>query len=235
MVHHYGGHKFSFKRQIEFLNGMGVDVYTFDLPYSDMRKMRKWPVSSKGAALRHAWADGISRVLEAVSGPKFVYSFSSPSAAALDAMARRNFHDIRGWICDGGPFTDIVTGITNLVHSEIFMGRPFKSPRLHELFSKIVGRGLAWIWGGANFDKDMRELLMKVPKDFPIISFRAENDILVYPKMIDDFFALAGTPIQPVLLHRSEHLQGFKQQPERYKAFLQDYVQRYATHLVNDR
>jgi hypothetical protein len=219
MVHHYGGNKFSFKRQIDYLNDVGFDVFTFDLP-------------TRTFGMRERWINAIAQVFDQVPEKKFVYSFSSPSMATLPAIANRGARDIAGWICDGGPFTHIVAGMSNLVHEGFFGGTPFKNATVQSYYSKILGPVIARLWGGPDFEERMREALLRLPKGFPIISFRATADKLVFPEMIDDFFKLApGLSVLPVLLERSEHIAGFKDQSERYKTFLLDYFKRYATAL----
>jgi hypothetical protein len=237
MVHHYGGNKFSFKRTMEFLNSIGLDVYTFDLPYSDVRQVSRLPTYKKGFGLRHKWADIISTRLEQVPGDKFVFSLSSPSAAALDAMAEREFRDIKGWVCDGGPFADLQTGMTNLVREAGLFGGKYinrlglKNSFVPKIYSNTVGWLLINLYGSRNYENDMARFLKKLPKDFPIISFREGEDKLVYPQMIDQFFALASVQVQPVLLEKAGHLLGFKEAPERYETFLLDYFKRNGTLL----
>lgn len=223
MVHHYGGHRLSFKRHIEYLNSIGLDVYTFTIPISRMEQMTKLPFYENGFGLRHYWAKKISEVLDRVEGDKFIYSFSSPSASALDAMVTRQFNDVRGWICDGGPFTHLLTGMKNLVQEGEFGGKWAKH------LSPLLSRYLVVMFGSINYEKEMGQLLRKIPKDFPIISFRTSNDKLIYPYMIDDFFKLGPVDIQPVLIERAGHLLGFRDAPERYKSFLLEYIKRNAT------
>lgn len=235
MVHHYGGHKYSFKRIFEYLNSIGLDVYTFDLPYSEMNQVTRLPTYKKGFGLRHKWAEAITKRLDEIGGEKFVYSFSSPGAAALDAMSARDFSDVRGWLCDGGPFMDLQTGMTNLVkEAGLFGGKYFndwglKNSFVPKLYSNTVGWLLINLYGSQNYQEDMAKHLKKMPKDFPVISFREAEDKLVYPRMIDQFFALGEKQIQPVLLDNAGHLLGFKLAPERYKTFLLDYFKRHAT------
>lgn len=234
MVHHYGGHKFSFKRQIEYLNSIGLDVHTFDLPFSNVAQITKLPTYKQGFGIRHKWASSISKVLDQIEGPKFIYSFSSPSAAALEAMAARNFKDILGWICDGGPFVDLHVGITNLVREghvggQFFMSDHWLQKKIREGYTAFLGHILVLLYGSYRYEEEMAKYLRQMPKGFPVMSFRTAADKLVYPEMIDGFFKLGPKEIVPVLIERAPHLAGFKDSPERYKTFLLDFFKRFGT------
>src|SRR5690606_5744851 len=116
----YGGNSRSFRRHFQWFNNQGYDVVTFDLQSRDLRHLQALPIAwnmPPQPGLVHVWDDAIAEALAQVAGPKIVYSFSFPSAAALLAMKRLGFQKsgIKAWICDGGPFYNVRRGIRNLV------------------------------------------------------------------------------------------------------------------------
>lgn len=220
-VHHYGGHRHSFKRHMDWVNDLGYDVITFDLPIRQISELlHHFPVNKEWAlGLRHVWADKIEEVLGGLAERKYVFSFSYSSMAALMALERRHCIDICGWICDGGPFLEAASGIENLIHIQ---NRFFKSAFLR----KSVAQTLSYLLGEWNYRRDATRALQSLPKGFPVLSLRSEKDELITPIMIDEFFAPAfgHIDLHRVTLHNSHHLTGFREDPDTYQSALKNFL-----------
>lgn len=223
-VHHYGGHKYSFKRHIQWVNELGYDAVTFNLPLSEIYdiRLRSLPFSNDWAfGLRHVWADKIETVLGHLPEKKIIYSFSSPSAAVLSVLAKRNAIDIKAWICDGGPFIDFSRGIENyLAHKNLFLLNNL--PKLRRISARLV----SWAMGSDRYGLEMATALSSLPPNLPILSLRAKNDPLVSVDMIEQFFALTDSTLAltKVDLLMSGHLTGFKDEPDFYKKSVGDFL-----------
>ena len=218
-IHHYGGDKDSFSRTYEFLESLGHEVVRFTLPVSRFQELRKLPLGEDGGiGLRHVWADAITDVLENNPGPKIVMSMSYPSVAALAAI-NRHPQDVLGWICEGGPFTQVTRGYRNYIEC-------FKSLGFLTFLEPIAAWLFAVLVGNINYTRDAYDELDKLPGGFPILSFRDGADGLVQEDMIDAFFALSAEELhlKTVRLPDAGHLEGFKKAPEIYKTALSDFL-----------
>jgi hypothetical protein len=230
-VHHYGGHKYSFRRHMSWLNDLGYDVITFDLPLKEVFEIRpgKLPFDRLFKfGLRHVWAEKIETVLGSLSEKKILYSFSSPSASVLQVISARSAIDVNGWICDGGPFFDISGGIENYIREYNLHGLN-RFQTLRKYYSKLISQ----IIQSKKYRADMISALHALPPNFSILSIRAEKDPLVSVDMIDDFFAHtpAGVRVEKLLLKNSGHLTGFRDEPEFYKTHAQQYLNEIASNI----
>jgi pimeloyl-ACP methyl ester carboxylesterase len=219
-VHHYGGHKFSFKRHMEWVNELGFDVITFDLPARTIKDLRsQFPLNKEWRfGLRHLWADKIEEVLGSLAETKILYTFSYASMAALMAIERRHTIDVKAWVCDGGPFKQILRGFENLVREGGLME---KQPRFlnYPIVRNQIVKLLGVSSGFRSYDADADRALRSLPTGFPVMSVRCEKDVLVSPDMIDDFFAagFGRIDLQRLTLHHAGHLLGFKDEGDLYR------------------
>lgn len=235
-IHQYGGHKHSFIRHMDWINDLGFDVITFDLPLRQVSDMigqnplnKEWKFG-----LRHLWADKIEEVLGSLLEEKFLFSFSYSSVAALMALERRHGIDVRGWICEGGPFINMDQGIDNLIASgelEEFNWKALQYPILRRPWVKILSLAL----GKHNYERDTLAALKSLPKGFPVLSIRSEKDALISPHMIDQFFAPAFNRIDfhRITLQRSPHLGGLKEETDLYKQTVSHFLEKNATQIIN--
>jgi len=231
-VHHYGGHKHSFKRHMDWVNELGFDAVTFDLPTRSLYEFGKRPPISREwrIGLRHVWADKIEDVLAGLEDSKIMYSFSFSSMAALMAIERRHTLDVKAWACDGGPFKQILRGFENLVNEGgLVQNQPrfLKYPFVRKQLVKLLG----FITGLDDYDQAADQALRSLPIGFPILSARCENDSLVGPDMIDQFF-MAGfghIDFQRLTLHKAGHLLGFKDEGELYREVVGAFLRARAT------
>ncbi len=234
LVHHYGGHRHSFKRHADWLNDLGFDVVTFDLPFRRFTELSKrLPLSqSWRLGIRHIWQDKIEAVLGQLKEKKFLLSFSMPSAAALAAIANRHAVDVVGCICEGGPFLHLPLAQEKLLQFYIFKDRPrlARNPFLLSVLGRLTGLAM----GESRFVEDSTQTLHQLPKGFPILSLRGGRDVLVAPNMIDDFFFLGLRQIdfERVLFENAEHLTAFRDNPDLYKKIVGGFLIRHATRLI---
>ncbi len=233
-VHHYGGHKFSFKRHMEWVNDLGFDVITFDLPARTIKDLRsQFPLNKEWRfGLRHLWTDKIEEVLGGLAETKILYTFSYASMAALMAMERRHTIDIKAWVCDGGPFKQILRGFENLVREgELMENQPrfFNYPLVRNQIVKLLGLSS----GVSSYDADVDRALRSLPIGFPVMSVRCEKDVLVGTDMIDDFFMASFGRIDftRFTLQKAGHLLGFKEEGELYRDTVGTFLQARGTAL----
>lgn len=242
-VHHYGGNKFSFSRHIEWLNDLGFDCVTFNLPIRSFAELYKPPVSKDWRfGVRHIWADRIEAALGHLPQEKFIFSFSFPSVAALMAIHRRRAIDIKGWVCDGGPFKDVPHGVENLLRDtdSIELAMPFlklkplkdlflRRPKLRMRFAELS----SFAWGLSGYDREVDKMLSELPTGFPVLSIRCDHDKLVTPDMIEKFFAnkKSRADVQVLNLKHAAHLMGFREEPELYKEWVHGFLVSKATPL----
>jgi pimeloyl-ACP methyl ester carboxylesterase len=248
LVHNYGGNKHSFDRHVEWLNELGFDVVTFDLPARNLASTKRVPLARDwSVGLRHIWADKIEDVLGSLPENKFLFSFSYPSVAVLMALAKRHAIDVRGWIAEGGPFKCVEEGVENLMRTNAWhaviadeysgggTSRPWKILKwsvdkvatVHRAFVDIVALG----FGLGNYDRDVDASLKMLPKGFPVLSLRGQKDFIVTPDMIDQCFAAGFGVIDLQLspLQNAGHLQGFRSDQEIYKQVVSMFLVQRAT------
>ena len=227
IVHHYGGDKHSFSRHVDWLNELGYDVITFDLPVRSLSHIaRSLPFNKNwDFGLRHVWADKIETVLGHLPEEKIIFSFSFSSAAALMAIGQRHAIDVKGWICEGGPFLQVDTGIFNLFSNEdlspAFLKR-ISNMKIKKYFAKFAAAAI----GGFGYEKNGKSQLNYLPENFPILSIRSEKDELVKPQMIDQFFngRSQNQNFAKLELSHAGHLLGLKQEPDIYKNRVQEFL-----------
>jgi hypothetical protein len=245
-VHHYGGHKHSFGRHIAWVNELGFDAITFDLPQRSLSTLNEWPINKDWQlGLRHVWSDKIESVLGSLGENKFIFSFSFPSVAVLSALARRHAIDVRGWVAEGGPFAHIMMGIDNLLREEN-LDTVFEKKATNQIRSalewsikkiglvrKVATEVTALAFGQLYYERDIEDDLKALPPHFPILSLRDAKDKLVYPTMIDDFFAPAEGRIDlhKHLLPEAGHLQGFSQHGDIYRQVVSAFLIERATRI----
>jgi pimeloyl-ACP methyl ester carboxylesterase len=218
-VHHFGGSPRTVTRHLDLVNSLGFDAVRFNLLFNDVKPMTRLPITANlrfGA--RHVWAEQIESILNAIPGRKILYSFSMPSAAALDALARRQANDVAGWICDGGPFLQLPRCVWNLYTHEYGL-------RSRILRSAATGASLVLFGVGLEFE--VGSMLKRLPKNFPVLSIRGWRDPLVPPSAIDEVFSQQDhLDLETLALAEGKHLDGIKFFREEYTARLQRFLNR---------
>lgn len=219
LIHNYGSRGRHLRRYAAWMNELGFDAVTFDLSQQAEGLMKVLPFDRQGRyGLRHIWADEISDILNAFKQDKIIFSLSFPSVSALEAMYRRNFKDIKAWICDGGPFMQMLQCGYNL------FAKHFKLPAYKRLAYTIVG---GFALGYAGYDNDRKLFLQKFPANVPILSVRAWQDRLVPKRAIEGFFqGFDDLDLHVLNLPEADHLQGLHHCPNDYKPRIEQFLNR---------
>jgi hypothetical protein len=223
-LHHFGGNRSSSKRHQELVGKLGFDSISFNLSYnalpnwkSPLVALRNLMKSAQEKNLVTIWSEELNALLNEIEGPKILYTFSSPSTAALQTLAEEQRQDVKGWICDGGPFLDLYNCLLRYYREETMLPR-----WLHP-----VGAAMGYhLFGGYTFSRRTQEWLANFPKDLPILSIRSGQDRLVPVGAILDFFARgnAKLPLEVFLLPSADHLEGLKKFPTVYEARVAEFL-----------
>lgn len=219
-VHFFGGSKLSMRRHVEFVNALGFDAFTFNLSFDKKFWVKRLPISrTHKFGLRYIWGDEIEDILRTVAGKKILFAFSNPAAATVDAIVRTNSKDIVSLVTDSGPFVQMAKCSWNLLHHQYNVKLfPFGIP---------ATAGLAALWG-ITHSKDLHADLLKLPKDFPLLSIRGWEDPLVPVSAIDEAYAPAKNHLnyETLALPKGGHLNGLKDFPDEYKARVSSFLQK---------
>jgi pimeloyl-ACP methyl ester carboxylesterase len=230
-IHHFGGNRSTTRRQQELVKELGFDAVSFDLELNASPAWRGaiiegWRALRRvqmGTDLKATWAKQISEMCDLIPGDKIIFSLSSPSAAALKVIAEREKKDIKAWVCDGGPFLLLYSSFIRFYALKTnFPGwaRPFASAMAFRLF------------GGFEYNKQMKQWIENFPLSLPILSVRAGEDKLVPPASIKEVFDPNPKLDLTVLnIPLAEHLEGLKKFPELYKKIVGDFLLKVATKL----
>lgn len=208
LVPFFGGEQKNLKRHVDFLNDSGFDCVTFDLRDNWTEVAGNFLSSKLQFGLKHVWADQIEALLNEIPGDKIIFSFSNPSASAIEAIAKRHAADIKGLICDGGPSGQLWHSMLNYFTHETPL--PFLPLKAAAAFAT------ASLWH-PHFLKVIHQDLEKFPKGFRVLSIRGWKDPLITPKMIDMIFEPHHQiDWQKLSLPEGKHLNGLKDHPELY-------------------
>ena len=222
-VHFFGGRKVHMRRHVDFVNKLGFDAITFNLSFSEKFWIKRLPISRQNDfGLRYIWGDEIEDVLNAAPGPKIVFAFSNPAAAAIDAIVRRSAKDVRALVTDSGPFVQMIRCSWNLLKYEYGVKNIFAR------VPALIGLGTFW---GLEHSKHLHRDLMALPKDFPVLSIRGWEDQLVPVSAIDEAYAPAVNHLrfETLALPKAGHLTGLKDFPDDYKPRVAKFLERVAT------
>jgi len=221
LVPFFGAETKNLHRHADFLNEGGFDCVVFDLRDDWSKLARNFLSSKMQFGLKHIWADQIEALLNEIPGDKIIFSFSNPSASAIEAIARRHAADIKGLICDGGPSGKLWHSMVNYFTHETPL--PFYPLKAAMAFAS------ASMWH-PKFSEVMHEDLKKFPKGFRILSIRGWKDPLITPKMIDMIFEPhKQLDWQKLSLPEGKHLNGLKDQPDQYMPPVLQFLNEIAT------
>lgn len=214
----YGGSKKSLQRHVQLANSLGYDCMSFELE-DDIFSAKDRLFNARGEfGFKHLWADQIEKLLTYITGPKILYSFSNPSASAIEVIARRRAVDISGLICDGGPSSQLFFSMVNyFTHEKPLRFLPAKF---------LASAGATFLWH-PNFLQVIHDDLKDLPKGFKILSIRGWKDPLITPQMIDKVFEPhTNIDWRKLSLPQAAHLNGLKDFSEEYvppvKKFLEE-------------
>lgn len=223
IVPFWGAEKKNLQRHYEFLNELGYDCVLFDLKDSWAEMVTNNLSSKAQFGLKHVWAEQIESLLNEIPGKKIVYSFSNPSASAIEAIASRNASDIAGLICDGGPSGQLWHSMVNFFTHETPL--PFYPAKA------IAAAATALLWH-PRFLQVIHDDLKKFPKDFRVLSIRGWKDPLITPRMIDIVFEPhKQLDWQRLSIPEGLHLNGLKDHPDTYKPPVTQFLKEISTPL----
>lgn len=214
-VHFYGGSKKTLRRHIEWVNEEGYDAFAFDL--IGEANLKNLPFTSDlRFGLKHQYAEQIENLLNAIPGTKIVFAFSNPSAGAIEALGRRQCHDIKSLIVDSGPSGKFLASVVNLYRKE----RKHSWPQ-----SLALTVFLSFFWG-LTLNRSLQKDLKNFPPGFPILSVIGGLDTLIPPDHIEAVFEKQPhLQWQKLYLPEGGHLNGLKDFSEIYKSTVKKFLE----------
>jgi len=194
---------------------MGYDAFAFNLPNFEQNSSGLWVRGQFG--LKHLYADMIRFYVDQIPGEKILFSFSNPSAAAIEILAEKfqknEAQSFKGLICDSGPSLAFVRSAWNLA----IMSQ--RNPYLFASFSAF------WSW---KLHRDLPGQLATFPKDFPILSIRGTQDLIIPPWHIERVFENSGLPnVSTFELPEAGHLDGLKRFTDSYRKTLSQWLEQF--------
>lgn len=224
-VHFYEGNKKQLLRHIRAVNEIGFDAFAFHLKGDVRHALSIRPQISRYGKFgtKHVYADQIETLLNLIPGKKIIFSFSNPSASAIEAMARRYCSDTVALICDSGPTAKFLPSALALIKQKAekipFIFRAAATP----IFS------LGW---SPYLHKDLVQDLNTFPQDFPILSIRGWKDALIPPADIDAVFeGHSQLSWSKLSLPEAEHLTGLRDFKEEYIPTLARFLKSVGTEI----
>jgi hypothetical protein len=211
IVPNYNGGLVQFKKHLRFYTSQGFNCYFLTLSHNRFPQLPPTQLSSQlKYGLRHLWVDEIEAALNFIPGPTLVVSHSFPSSSALMAIANRYGSGILGWVCEGGPFLNMVQSAWSLFTH----GIPIKNIMLR---STLMTKSPVEL-GLLNYESDLKKSLMQLPANFPVLSIRGWRDKLVPPASIDKVFEGQNHLRYEILaITEGGHLDGLHKHGEQYK------------------
>lgn len=220
-VHFYEGNVAAIRKHIGMVNDLGFDAFAFQL--AEDKLGHSIPINSKKQfGLKHLYADQIEKLLNQIPGNKIVFSFSNPSAAAIEAIAARNATDIKALICDSGPSFQFIKSGENLLRW---------NKHYPVLLSQIAAPFFSFFWS-PKMHQDCIEQLNQLPHGFPVMTLLAQNDLLIPPAdTMLGFEKAKNLNWKNKIFSNTGHLQGLKTDPEGYRKEVQDFLISLATKI----
>jgi pimeloyl-ACP methyl ester carboxylesterase len=218
-IHHYGGSRATSHWHQSLVNDMGFDAFAFDLSGNRIPQWSgRFPENLEfHSGVIERWADELNAVLDTISGPKILYSFSFPSVAVPAALFRRPRADVRAWICDGGPFLEMMSCQWNLFTSGYPVPNPLKRAALTAYSYTRMG--------GPLYTLRVHKWVRALSPDLPILSIRGAHDPLVPPRATDLFFACnPRLNLQRFLMPEGGHLDGLKRFAKEYTETVRSFL-----------
>ena len=217
----FGGKKEQLRRHLEFIAELGYvsAVIENHPPRSPVHPKRM--IARDGRwGIKHVWADDIEEFLHELRGPKIIFAFSGPSSCAIEALARSpgNLLEVKGLICDSGPF--LYDRYCN--RNRLYIERGIKNPVLLAAVASIH----KMIWS-RNHEQTLRDTLSRLPQHFPVLSIRPLSDVLVPPWTVDAAFRdQKHLSLEILDVPGAGHLKGLRDHPEIYKPAVQRFIEK---------
>lgn len=228
-IHWYGGHKKQLKRHVQFVNELGFRAFVFNLfpqPFKGSRTLLKNP-RTYFTPLLFRWSRQILDVLSYFENEKkILFGFSFGCNVMTQIFAKVS--NVTAVVFDGGPFSGI---LENSWRYQSYQ-EPVKNPLLRSMAV------LLWILFCGFFILRLKihSSLRKWPAGLPVLSFRAEKDLLVPPDSIDKVLKLhSQLNLTTALIQEVQHLQGMKFQTDFYQKTLRQFLVKYGTPRVEQQ
>jgi pimeloyl-ACP methyl ester carboxylesterase len=221
LVPFFGAQKKNLQRHAQFLNESGFDCVIFDLQDSWKEVATNFLSSRSLFGLKHVWADQVEALLNEIPGNKIIFSFSNPTASAIEAIARRRGQDVKGLVADSGPSGQLWNSMVNFfTHEAPLPTLPLKA---------AAATATTFLWH-PRFLQVIHDDLKVFPENFRILSIRGWKDPLITSKMIDLVFdPHTQLDWQKLSLPEAGHLNGLKDFPEEYKPAVLQFLSEIAT------
>lgn len=212
MVPFFGSKRSQLSRHKEYFLSLGYRVVQFNLDF-------RWKFHPKFfRGMKSLWADQIAEILDFIPGPKIIFSFSNPSASAIEACVRRNCEDLSGLICDSGPSGDFYKSVVGLLKFEKKITSPLK------LYPMSL---ISYFFWSPGWNKNLWLDIEKLPLDFPILTIQGGRDPLISSEQIDRAFQFFKSHSRvKLLLPEAGHLNGLKDFKEEYISGVGTFLQK---------
>lgn len=199
------------RRHQELLLELGYPSEICPLPY----RMR-WADFIRYRSLQAFWADHIRKYLLGQKEEFILFSFSNPGAASLRAIRETPVPLLRGLIFDSGPSGDFFPSIVGLLTH-------YRKWPAWLVWPMAVVFYVLWGW---DWNERVREAVAKLPKDLPILSIQAGQDLLISPAQIKRAFeSRQATPYyREIVFDTAAHLTPIKADPQLYRETLQSFL-----------
>lgn len=223
IVPFFGGKKPQLRRHAELMNELGFDCVIFELLDSVKTAPLHLISSSLQFGLKHVWTDQIENILNHIPGDKILFSFSNPSASAIEAVAHRKAADIKGLVCDSGPSSELWKSMMNyFTYSQDLKLFPLKA---------VASTALTLMWH-PQFSTIIHNDLKVIPAGFRILSIRGWKDKLISVQMIDKIFEPhTHLDWQKLSLPQAGHLNGLKDFHDEYVPPVSTFLTEIATKI----
>ncbi len=213
-VHFYGGHQKVLKRHIQLVNELGFDAFAYNMPDFAGPKLTLSLYYRKRFGLKHLYAHMLAFFLDQIPGPKIIFGFSNPSAAAIEVIYDRikeNKKDVVGLICDSGPSGAFLRSAWNL------------AIRVRGQYSLLGFFSFFW---SLRQHHEVDNQLKKFPKNFPLLSLRGGSDPIIPPWHIDLLLKKVEgyLRIKTVIFPEAGHLDALKKFPELYHQAVEEWL-----------
>jgi pimeloyl-ACP methyl ester carboxylesterase len=215
LIHYTFGNDKTLQRHIELFNSLGHSCVTFNLfRGSTIKEPSPFTILDSIKFLYLVWSEQIHEILNSLEGDKVVFSMSFPSLSGL--MACHNRKDIKGYICDGGPFTDVMGSIYRLYKQQGKFSNPIWG-------AILVASGAFYLGPTANLH--LQQALNSWPTEVPILSIRGGKDPVVPATHIDAIFKdhrqLNWSAFE---IEEAGHLDGLKNFPDVYSQKIREFL-----------
>jgi pimeloyl-ACP methyl ester carboxylesterase len=209
-IHNFGGTHATTRRYQEMVGTMGFDSFSFTLGLCSIPLSARQKREALRVGMIEHWTKELEIVLEALDGPKIMYTFSFPSVTVPALLYRSQRRDVLGWVCDGGPFLNLWQNLWNFYS--------YQSPVPSRALRAWKTESAYFVFGGHWYRQRLRRWVPALDPQFPILSVREGSDQLVSQETIDAFFAFnPGLNLRRLVIPQAGHLDGLKKSPELYR------------------